>query len=74
MRPNPTQIGELIAKSRRGSLKLRFDLPVLVAVDKREFWYPPQALVLVAPGEEGADAAAAERRALEMAAPQAAAV
>ena len=37
------QVGEVVAKSRRGSLKLRFDLPVLVAADKREFWYPAQA-------------------------------
>ena len=35
--------GVLVAKSRRGSLKLRFD-NLDLAEDKREFWYPAEAL------------------------------
>ena len=38
------QVGRLVQKSRRGSLKLQFDLPELPE-DRRQFWYPAEALM-----------------------------
>jgi len=43
MRATIGQRGVLVAKSRRGSLKLRFD-QLDLPEDKREFWYPAEAL------------------------------
>jgi hypothetical protein len=43
MRVTIGQTGVLMAKSRRGSLKLRFD-HLGLPVDRRDFWYPPEAL------------------------------
>ena len=43
MRSTIGQRGVLVAKSRRGSLKLRFD-KLDLPEDKREFWYPAEAL------------------------------
>ena len=43
MRATIGQRGVLVAKSRRGSLKLRFD-HLDLPEDKREFWYPAEAL------------------------------
>ena len=43
MRATIGHCGLLVAKSRRGSLKLRFD-HLDLPEDKREFWYPAEAL------------------------------
>jgi hypothetical protein len=43
MRATIGATGVLVAKSRRGSLKLRFD-NLDLAEDKREYWYPAEAL------------------------------
>jgi len=43
MRVTIGQTGVLMAKSRRGSLKLRFDHLGLPA-ERRDFWYPAEAL------------------------------
>jgi hypothetical protein len=40
------QLGRLTQKSRRGSLKLHFDLPELPD-ERRDFWYPAEALSYV---------------------------
>lgn len=40
------QLGRLMQKSRRGSLKLHFDLPELPD-ERRDFWYPAEALSYV---------------------------
>ena len=44
MRATIGQKGVLLAKSRRGSLKLRFADNLGLPPDRREFWFPPQAL------------------------------